>query len=173
MQILFNNTQNPKEQNDNPLGILFSCHEKVARFCQQLLLLPDYLREKGSNDMVKRDVAQIIRYFTQAAPLHHLDESEDLFPALLAAAPEHQADIVYLLGQHEQFDGYWQELQQKLEVLDRETDWAVLFAFVKGYQEHMVIEEKLFQAALVTLPKTTLLGLQDKMTARRTQALGL
>lgn len=28
--------------------------------------------------------AQILRYFNVAAPLHHQDEDEDLFPALLA-----------------------------------------------------------------------------------------
>ena len=42
-----------------PIEMLYACHTKVKRFCNQLRILPDYLIKNGLNQVVKNDVQQI------------------------------------------------------------------------------------------------------------------
>ena len=59
---------------EEPIEMLYACHSKVKRFCNQLRILPDYLTQNGINQAVKNDVKQILTYFNLSAPLHHDDE---------------------------------------------------------------------------------------------------
>ncbi len=153
---------------DNPLSILFSCHQKIQRFCQQLLALPNYLNTHGLDEMVYRDVQQIIRYFTIAAPLHHLDESQDLFPALLIHCPEYKDLINHLLAEHDECEMLWLKLANQLNHLSAtEQNWDNLNNFVQIYRQHMEVEEKLFQAALAKLPENQLQKIEHAMILRR------
>ena len=63
---------------EEPIEMLYACHSKVKRFCNQLRILPDYLTQNGINQAVKNDVKQILTYFNLSAPLHHDDEANIL-----------------------------------------------------------------------------------------------
>ena len=45
---------------EEPIEMLYACHSKVKRFCNQLRILPDYLTQNGINQAVKNDVKQIL-----------------------------------------------------------------------------------------------------------------
>ncbi len=164
---MINLMQNHQNTPDNPLSILFACHQKISRFCLQLSALPDYLQANGVDEMLKRDVAQIIRYFTVAAPLHHMDESEDLFPALILAHPDSKTIIQQLLAEHDLAEKAWQDLHKQLLFLDKQNDWQALYFFVQLYQNHMEIEETVFHTALQVLPEDALVQIEKAMRSRR------
>ena len=60
---------------DDPIGLLRACHEKMLAHCDLLAALLD----KDTLDDEAREAARnLVRYFSQSAPLHHRDEEEDL-----------------------------------------------------------------------------------------------
>ena len=62
-----------------PIEMLYACHGKVRRFCNQIAMLSDYIAENGCNQVVLQTIRQIAQYFNVAAPLHHEDEEETFF----------------------------------------------------------------------------------------------
>ena len=67
-----------------PLAMLTACHDKVRHFAALSLKLAAHIEAKGCDDEAREPASNILRYFDVAAPLHHADEEEDLFPALRA-----------------------------------------------------------------------------------------
>lgn len=155
---------------DDPIEMLYACHGKVRRFCQQVEMLPGYIAEHGRNDVVLQAVAQISRYFDVAAPLHHQDEEEDFFPLLLRHFPHTEADIGELLCQHESLHGNWAAVKQEFSKLQADPAYrpqsVVLQRFSAGYADHLVLEERLFETGR-NLPAGELAAIGQKMAARR------
>lgn len=144
---------------------------RSKKFCRQLQILPDYLQQHGCNQAVKNDLLQILNYFNQAAPLHHADEEQDLFPTLRNYASESQQKIQLLEQQHHQLDSYWQQLKQQLESLLQDNqsypNADLIRAFIQGYAEHIAVEEPLFELAKEKIPANVLKDLGKNMAARR------
>ena len=68
---------------DDPLEMLQACHERIEAQLALLARLRTHLAEHGVDQAAQEAIAGIQRYFTLAAPLHHQDEEEDLFPAMV------------------------------------------------------------------------------------------
>lgn len=68
---------------DQPFEMLEACHERVLRMLALLDRLRVHLRTKGCDDSARQAARDILRYFDQAAPLHHEDEELHVFPPLL------------------------------------------------------------------------------------------
>ncbi|EEX50390.1 hemerythrin domain-containing protein [Pasteurella dagmatis] len=156
---------------DEPIEMLYACHSKVKRFCHQLSILPNYLAEHGVNQAVKNDVKQIITYFNQSAPLHHQDEEDDFFPALLAKAPQVRSEIEKLEAQHILLHQNWDNLSRQLEELVQEKrthiDAELIRQFIAGYDAHIAIEEPLFELGKQYLSPEQLNAMGKIMFARR------
>lgn len=156
---------------DEPIEMLYACHGKVKNFCRQLQLLPDYLDKNGVNQAVKNDVQQIFNYFNQSAPLHHDDEEKDFFPALIKQRPEAQTDVDLLEAQHIELHRNWDELSAQLAALlngeIQNIDRELIKRFVAGYDQHIAIEEPLFELGREHLSQEELNSIGQIMADRR------
>ncbi|WP_373766494.1 hemerythrin domain-containing protein [Glaesserella sp.] len=156
---------------DEPIEMLYACHGKVKSFCRQLQLLPDYLAKNGVNQAVKNDVQQILNYFNQSAPLHHDDEEKDFFPALIKQRPEAQTDVDLLEAQHIELHRNWDELSTQLVALlngeIQQIDRELIQRFVAGYDQHIAIEEPLFELGREHLSQEELNSIGQIMADRR------
>lgn len=156
---------------NEPIEMLYACHSKVKRFCRQLRILPDYLEKHGYTQAVLNDVEQILTYFNRAAPLHHEDEEQDFFPALLNYAPQAQATIDELENQHDDLHENWVALSAQLEELLEERreniDVMLIERFVQGYERHLALEEPLFEMGREALPEDILSKMGQRMSLRR------
>ncbi|OOH91207.1 hypothetical protein BMT54_02850 [Pasteurellaceae bacterium 15-036681] len=154
-----------------PIEMLYVCHGRVKNFCRQLSILPDYLEKNGVNQAVKNDVQQILNYFNQAAPLHHDDEEKDFFPALVAQLPEAQKEIDLLESQHIHLHSNWDKLSAQLVALlngeRNNVDRELIKQFIAGYDEHIAIEEPLFELGKQHLSPENLQEIGKIMANRR------
>lgn len=154
-----------------PIEMLYACHDKVRRFCHQLSLLPSYLENNGVNQAVLNDVKIILQYFNQAAPLHHEDEEKDFFPALMAKVPEAREKVKELEQQHEALHESWHLLSEQLTALmERKhdnVDIGSIQCFIAAYDNHLAIEEPLFEQGKVHLSTQELAEMGKIMSARR------
>ncbi len=157
-----------------PVDMLLACHDKVRRFCAQLDALPAHLAAHGCDAAAQQGIAQIRRYFNQAAPLHHADEEVDFFPLLLRHCPEAAADVVRLQAEHEQLHQTWARLDAHLAALAaghiNMADAALIASYLAQYRQHMAIEEPWFALAVQRLPAAALTAAGQAMAARRMPA---
>ena len=153
-----------------PIEMLYACHGKVRRFCDQIDSLPGYIAEHGCNEVVQQAVKQICQYFNVAAPLHHQDEEQDFFPLLLRHFPQAQESVEALQRQHDSLHDNWLAVEQAFEHLlaqpDDELQTDILARFSAGYAEHLALEEPLFELGK-QLPGAELAAIGERMAARR------
>ncbi|MFC3873126.1 hemerythrin domain-containing protein [Neisseria musculi] len=155
---------------DNPIEMLYACHSKVRRFCSQVQMLPGYIVANGRNDAALQAVKQISQYFNTAAPLHHQDEEEDLFPLLLYHFPHTRSNIEELQRQHESLHAGWAAVEHEFAGLLADPAYRlqtdVLQRFSTGYDAHLALEEPLFETGR-NLPAQALVEAGRKMAERR------
>ncbi|UOO89380.1 hemerythrin domain-containing protein [Vitreoscilla massiliensis] len=153
---------------EDPIAMLLACHDKIRRFCAELSLLPSYVAEHGCDEQAHASAKRIRQYFNQAAPLHHLDEEVDLFPAYLPMAhPQDAALIRQLCAAHTDMEQAWQRLNTQLHNLSDSLSAADIQLFCQLYQQHMALEEPLFTRIQAGLQADVLLGLGHNMANRR------
>lgn len=155
---------------DDPIEMLYACHGKVRNFCNQVQMLPGYIDANGRNDAVLQAVRQISQYFNTAAPLHHQDEEEDLFPLLLRHFPHTRSSIEALQRQHESLHANWAAVAHEFAELLADPAYHlqndVLQRFCAGYDTHLALEEPLFETGR-NLPAQALAEAGKNMAARR------
>ena len=119
----------------------------------------------------RQAIAQICTYFNQAAPLHHEDEEQDFFPALLRHAPQAQTDVDTLEAQHITLHADWAalhaQLQELLEGSRTTLNETLLHRFTSGYDVHTAIEEPLFELGRKAIPQAERQAIGKIMAARR------
>lgn len=154
-----------------PIEMLYACHGKVRRFCNQVAMLSDYIAENGCNQIVLQTIRQISRYFNVAAPLHHEDEEENFFPLLLQYAPQARESVGELLRQHIGLHDNWAAVSAEFAKLEADNayipDAETFKRFVAGYDVHLAIEEPLFDMGKTFIPKEKLTEIGEIMAARR------
>ncbi|HFC6352061.1 TPA: hemerythrin domain-containing protein [Neisseria elongata] len=154
-----------------PIEMLYACHGKVRRFCEQVGMLDGYIAEHGRNDIVLQAVRQIGQYFNVAAPLHHQDEEEDYFPLLLQYAPQAKADVDELLRQHGLLHDNWTAVAAEFEKIAAyehyRPDAAAFKRFTDGYAVHLALEEGLFELGKESIPADKLAAIGKNMAQRR------
>ena len=109
-----------------PIEMLYACHGKVRRFCNQVAMLSDYIAENGCNQIVLQTIRQIAQYFNVAAPLHHEDEEENFFPLLLQYAPQAKESVDELLRQHVSLHGNWDGVAAEFASLKQTTPISLM-----------------------------------------------
>lgn len=155
---------------DHPLEMLRACHGKILRQCDTLQKLAAHLAKHGCDTQVQQAAQGILRYFETAGQFHHLDEEENLFPALRAAADVPL--LAGLLSEHVVMLASWHALQPVLQQLAAgrtvvlEAD--VMNKFINSYTSHIAIENgELLPLAEKLLNPQQLQEIGRKMAERR------
>ena len=146
---------------EHPLELWEACHERVRRMNELLVRLVGHIREHGIDEQARVTAQSIRRYFTEASPLHHMDEERDLFPCLLAhtaarppsiAAERVAGAIATLEAEHQEIRQMWMELAPMLQDVEQgdasRLDDALVAAFVSRYRAHLALEEEVIGPAL-------------------------
>jgi hemerythrin-like domain-containing protein len=135
---------------DQPLAVLKHCHDRIRKQLNTLDKLLQHLPEHGCDEQAMQAAKAVLRYFKEAAPLHHEDEEINLLPTLQMTAIGEDAALLQeylplILEQHHQMAAQWAVLEQQLEAIAKaesahlsETDVA---QFKEIYAGHMQIEE--------------------------------
>jgi hemerythrin-like domain-containing protein len=157
---------------DHPLEMLRACHDKILRQCDTLTKLAAHLPLHGCDAQGQQAAQGILRYFETAGQFHHLDEEQDLFPALHAATACDSALLARLLSEHTVMLASWEALRQILLQLAEgravTLETAVMNNFIGSYTAHIALEnaELLPMAArLLNLPQLAAIG--REMAGRR------
>lgn len=156
---------------ESPIDLLTACHDKVRRFASLCGRLAEHTARHGADDQARTAAAGIVRYFTIAAPLHHADEEEDLFPALRDLQdPALQATMQALEQDHGALDALWEQARPWLERVQQGTAEPApeaLALFAAHYLAHVDREEREVFPFATRLPDETLLAIGERMARRR------
>lgn len=135
---------------NEPIAALKHCHDRIRRELHALEGLPAQLANAGADAPAREAAAAALRYFEQAAPIHHADEEEDLIPMLQGAARDADAALLklmvpVLMGEHREMALAWEGLRGALQQIAAGTSTQLDLAEVKHfallYAVHMDTEE--------------------------------
>ncbi len=133
-----------------PLEMLAACHQRIQRQCDTLRRLVMHVGARGMDAQAIEAAQSVMRYFDQAAPDHHADEEQDLFPALLESMAGSDAICLRelvdgLTQQHRELEAHWRALRRVLariaagEAVD--LDPALVQRLVTAYEQHLARED--------------------------------
>lgn len=159
-----------------PFEMLEACHERIERMLALLARLRAHLAQHGADTQAQQAARDILRYFDQAAPLHHQDEELHVFPPLLAGGDARVAGLVQRLQQdHRAMEARWRDARQVLLRIADGTlpalgaaDTTALDGFAGLYEAHLRAEEDIaYPAAQALLDAPTLQAMGEDMARRR------
>lgn len=158
---------------DDPMALLRACHDKVRQFTRLAQRLHAHVQAHGADAQAREAAQAVLRYFNQAAPLHHDDEDVDLFIALGALGDAAlDARMVALSAEHDALLALWQGLSPWLLALTQgqlpPAPWPDVDAFAERYRAHAHLEETEVYPHAERLAPATLVQLAAAMSARRT-----
>jgi len=161
----------PAPDFSDPIGLLEACHSRIAENCELLQRMCDHQDAHGADDELITAAHRVMRYFDLAAPLHHADEEQDLFPALAGGA-DLAPLITRLQAEHDEHEALWQGLRKELMIIVAGRRSTLLRQrvepFTKAYLEHAEIENRqILPQARQILDSNTLARIGASMARRR------
>lgn len=156
---------------EQPIEMLVACHDQIRRFTTLCQRLDRHVADHGADAEAAQAAASILRYFDLAAPLHHQDEEDDLFPALRTlgdAALTARMDAIE--AEHADLARLWVPVRTWLvQIADGTTcpPPAELPSFISAYPRHAAHEETDLYGAAQRLPADTLARISARMRGRR------
>ena len=186
----------PTADDNDPLGQLYVCHERMIRqinildrLCDRLAA-PQTAPDKapaaapaGDVDPEVRAAARgIQRYFDEVAPRHHLDEEQDLFPAVIESMAGSDARCLHeltaqLVREHRRLEADWAALRPMIATLAQgrriDLDPRVVATFVANHRTHLSKEnDELMPMARRLLSDQQVAEIGANMRQRRDRAKG-
>jgi hemerythrin-like domain-containing protein len=161
---------------EQPFEMMQACHQRLHRMLALLDKLRAHLPVHGADDQARQAARDIMKYFDQAAPQHHLDEEVHVFPPLLARGDAATAEVVCRLQQdHLQMESGWARARAVLDAIAQgqlqalaPSQAADVDAFAALYQSHIEAEEGVaYPAAQALLDEATVRAMGQEMAARR------
>lgn len=162
---------------EQPFDMLEACHERVQRSLALLRRLREHIGQHGHDAASRSAVADVLRYFDIAGPLHHEDEERHVFPPLQAHPDAAvRAAVAELQADHVRMHAQWTRLRQVLlrwqadpgAPLPQAEDDALIDAFIAGYERHIPLEEAVvYPAARPGFDAEALARIGGEMSARR------
>lgn len=162
---------------DEPLAVLRHCHNRIRKQLATLDKLLAHLPRHGADVEAQQAAHAVLRYFNDAAPLHHEDEEEDLMPQLETTASgddarQLQALLPRILDEHRQMAALWLALDRELGTIARGQSAQLsepdVRRFAELYEAHMQLEESVVAPmAKRIFNDAQMLQLGDAMRARR------
>lgn len=159
--------------------MLGACHERVERMLGLLAKLQHHVLVHGWDESVASAAHDVMRYFDQAAPLHHEDEERHVFPPLLAGDDTVLRRVVQRLQQdHRDMKAAWVAARAVLASVTESPPlgWAhfsaleeaTLIGFTRLYNRHLHEEDGLvYPAAQTCLSSQALQIMSADMMLRR------
>ncbi|HET8871081.1 MAG TPA: hemerythrin domain-containing protein [Aquabacterium sp.] len=161
----------PPPSFEDPIEMLTACHDKVRHFARLSTRLAEHLQQHGVDKQAQDAAGAVLRYFDLAAPLHHADEDEDLFPALLALNdPTLSMDIQRLSAEHATLASLWHAVRSWLLAVqngDLRPPPSELALFAQRYPQHALDEERLIYPHAQRLSEALRSELGRNMAHRR------
>jgi hemerythrin-like domain-containing protein len=161
---------------EQPFEMLEACHERVHRMLALLERLRVHVRGHGADVQAQQAARDVMRYFDQAAPLHHEDEELHVFPPLLESGEPRVVGIVQRLQQdHREMASRWQAARGVLVRVAEggvqnlsADDEALLDAFAGPYADHIAAEEQVvYPEARKVVDAAALARAGEEMMRRR------
>lgn len=168
-------------QIDDPVELLLACHDKVRHFTGLSERLAAHVTAYGADRQARDAAKAVLRYFEIAAPHHHADEDEDLFPALAGLHdPELNAMLAALSAQHQELGALWAEVAAWLRALTdadgapppQDVPSALIARFSAAYQAHAQREEQAVFPHVARLSPEAVARVAAAMVRRRTAPTG-
>lgn len=164
---------------ETPIEMLEACHERLQAQIATLGRLAAWHREHGADRQAQQAATNVMRYFDLAAVNHHLDEEEDLLPALKARIDSGrrgalQALIESILADHQEMFAAWAAMRARLEPISRgaasELPPDEVERFAERYRRHIEREEgEVLPLARELLTEEDIAAMSGAMTGRRRQ----
>jgi pyridoxamine 5'-phosphate oxidase len=135
---------------DQPIAVLKHCHDRIRKQLATMQKLPEHLARHGADEQAQQAAQAVMKYFDQAAPVHHADEEENLVPMLRSVARGEDAATLAelvpgILQDHEEMDAMWHSLREQLGAIADGGAAALSAAqvqrFSDRYSAHMEREE--------------------------------
>ncbi|NVM78012.1 pyridoxamine 5'-phosphate oxidase [Duganella sp. SG902] len=133
-----------------PIAVLKHCHDRIRKQLATLQNLLAHLPKHGADTDAQKAAQAVLKYFNNAAHLHHQDEEQNLLPMLQATARDADALLLAeltpgILAGHEQMDRDWSIIKSQLEQIANGAGSALsasdVARFCDTYAAHMVVEE--------------------------------
>lgn len=171
----------PESSFAEPLGLIDDCHRRIEHFLGLLVEVVRQTEGQGLNERQRQALERSRRYFHEAAPRHTADETESVFPRLLAVTGLEQeaihALVATLQADHIQLDQRHAELDRLL------GQWLAANTLAPGevaacsaalgwlqatYTRHLALEEhELLPLAKRVLTPDELTAVGREMATRR------
>lgn len=158
---------------DDPLAMLAACHRRIERELATLDRLQRHLPEYGCDDAARAAALSVMKYFDSAAPNHHADEEESLFPRLRAREESRAGALIDDLAlDHDMLAAGWRRLRPLLTGIAAGVRANLSPKQVNGlrdvYAAHIAREEgELIPLAARYLDASVLQEIGHEMAARR------
>jgi len=163
-----------------PFDMLAACHERVRRSLALLGRLIAHVDVHGHDAKSRSAAIDVLRYFDLAAPLHHQDEEQHVFPMLAGSGDASLAAAVAgLRADHARMEAHWAGLRIVLDAWSRMNAVGVIDAvrrqqaveFEHLYAAHIQTEEGVvFPAARARMDAARLAIMSADMEQRRRAA---
>jgi pyridoxamine 5'-phosphate oxidase len=134
-----------------PIAVLKHCHDRIRKQLATMGKLLAHLPAHGADEQARQAAQAVLKYFGNAAHLHHEDEEQNLLPMLDATAQGQDAELLRelaprILVQHAQMDEDWLIIKSQLDKIATGTGTALsadaVEKFVADYTAHMETEEQ-------------------------------
>src|SRR5438128_4150271 len=157
---------------NEPLEMLCACHDRMRQQLATLERLCRHLPVNGADAEAQKAARNIMKYFDTAAPNHHADEEESLFPRLAAANGQARSLIEALSAEHHTLDALWDHLRPDLAGIAAGRRSVLTPDLVRrireAYTAHIEREEgELLPLAAQYFDAATLKMIGAEMAARR------
>lgn len=164
----------PAASFDDPIALLMACHDRVRHYATLTLRLAEHLPVHGADARAREAAKSIVRYFDVAAPLHHQDEEEDLFPLLAERGDDALRKLagVTMFAEHVELAQLWQQVRARLVAIaageSSELPLDLAHDFSQRYPAHAQVEDdQIYPHAASLLSADELIELGKRMAARR------
>lgn len=133
-----------------PIAVLKHCHDRIRKQLQTMQNLVSHLPAHGADADAQKAAQAVLKYFNNAAHLHHDDEEQNLMPMLQATARDADAALLDelvpgILADHKLMDEDWEIVRAQLEQIASGNSAALsapdVQRFCDAYAAHMAKEE--------------------------------
>ena len=133
-----------------PIAVLKHCHDRIRKQLQTMQNLVSHLPAHGADADAQKAAQAVLKYFNNAAHLHHDDEEQNLMPMLQATARDADAALLDelvpgILADHKLMDQDWEIVRAQLEQIASGNSAALsapdVQRFCDAYAAHMAKEE--------------------------------
>jgi iron-sulfur cluster repair protein YtfE (RIC family) len=150
-------------------GLILDCHARVRTFSELAVKLAT---EAASDVELMEAAARVLRYFTQALPLHVADEEQSLAPRLRRFSPETIDALTTMEREHREHERLLAALIESWHRLQSDPGPCAVTAddarrLRQEMERHLSAEERLVVPALAQLPPDEQRGFIEELRQRR------